>query len=62
MLNRNIMTDNKCIKPFMGGHSRDVTVDFLKGWAMLSIVIFHQSTSLFPELLVSSHLGPSCVR
>lgn len=45
MLNRNIMTDNKCIKPFMGGHGRDVTVDFLKGWAMLSIVIFHQSTS-----------------
>ena len=27
MLNRNIMTDNKCIKPFMGGHSRDVTVE-----------------------------------
>lgn len=58
MLKRNIMTDNKCIKPFMGGHSRDVTVDFLKGWAMLSIVIFHQSTSLFPEWLANLMMNP----
>ena len=38
MLNRNIMTDNKCIKPFMGGHSRDVTVDFRKdGQCLVSL-------------------------
>ena len=41
MLNRNIMTDNKCIKP-----------------AMLSIVIFHQSTSLFPEWLANLMMNP----
>ena len=41
-----------------GGHSRDVTVDFLKGWAMLSIVIFHQSTSLFPEWLANLMMNP----
>lgn len=58
MLNRNIMTDNKCIKPFRGGQSRDVTVDFLKGWAMLSIVIFHQSTSLIPEWLANLMMNP----
>ena len=42
----------------MGGHSRDVTVDFLKEWAMLSIVIFHQSTSLFPKWLANLMMNP----
>lgn len=41
-----------------GGGYRDVSVDFLKGWAMLSIVIFHQSSSLFPTWLINFMMNP----
>lgn len=32
---------------------RDLSVDFLKGWAIISVVIFHQSTTLFPTWMAN---------
>lgn len=57
------MTDNQvskvpCKQFGGGGKSRDITVDFLKGWAMLGIVIFHQSSSIFPEWVANLMMNP----
>lgn len=41
-----------------GGGNRELSVDFLKGWAMLSIVIFHQSSSLFPTWMANLMMNP----
>lgn len=37
---------------------RDASVDFLKGWAMVSVVIFHQTSSLFLPQIENLMMNP----
>lgn len=46
------------IKSRLGGGKREQSVDFIKGWAMLTIVIFHQSQSIFPEWIANLMMNP----